>query len=77
LLIRHVWGSGNRNLQTDRNSKKVETWVCRLITFNAALGTGLDYVDWIYVVHHWPIVEWPAVVKTVINFEVPYKRASS
>jgi hypothetical protein len=70
-------GSGNRNLQTDRNFKKVETRVCRLITFNAALGIGLDYVDWIYVVQHWAIVEWPAVVKTVVNFEVPYKRASS
>ena len=40
----------------------------RLITFNAALCTGLDYVDWIYVVQHWPIVEWHAVVKTVMNF---------
>jgi len=48
-----------------------------LITFNAAIGIRLYYVDWIYVVQHWPIVERPAVAKTVKNFEVPYKKASS
>jgi hypothetical protein len=44
-----------------------------LITFNAALDIGLDYVGSIYVVQHSPIVEWPALIKTVTNFEVPYK----
>jgi hypothetical protein len=51
--------------------------VYKLITINAALGIGLDYVDWIYVVQYWPIVERPALVKTVTNFEVPFKRATS
>ena len=49
----------------------------RSVTFNPALGIGLDYMDLIYVVQYWPIVEWPVLLKTVMNFEVPYMRATS
>jgi hypothetical protein len=48
-----------------------------LIPFNAALGIGLDYMDWSYVVQQLSIVELPALVKRVMDFEVPYKRAYS
>jgi hypothetical protein len=80
LIIRQVWGIRNRNLQTDSNSKNKGVRLLwrpgyRFIPFNAALGTGLDHVDWSYVVQQWSIVEWPALVKRVMDFEVPYKRA--
>jgi len=72
LIIRRVWGSGNRNLQTESNSKNKGVRLLwrpgyRLITFIVALGIWLDYVVWIYVVQHWPIVERPTLVKTVMN----------